>query len=49
MARGRRRGVAVRALFKARERTSVMWAFIERLYREYCLSRLQEMLKYRLR
>ena len=38
--------VTVRALVKARERTSVMWAFIEDLYREYCLARLQEMRKY---
>jgi hypothetical protein len=27
---------------------SVMWAFIEDLYREYCLARLQEMRKYEL-
>jgi hypothetical protein len=27
---------------------SVMWAFIDRLYREYCLARLQEMRKYEL-
>jgi len=26
----------------------VMWAFIENLYREYCLARLQEMRKYEL-
>jgi hypothetical protein len=26
----------------------VMWAFIEKLYREYCLARLQEMRKYEL-
>lgn len=27
---------------------SVMWAFIENMYREYCLARLQEMRKYEL-
>jgi hypothetical protein len=27
---------------------SVMWAFIDGLYREYCLARLQEMRKYEL-
>ena len=27
---------------------SVMWAFIENVYREYCLARLQEMRKYEL-
>ena len=49
MARGRSRlRVALRALAKVRERTSVTWALIEYLYREYCLSRLQEMRKYRL-
>jgi hypothetical protein len=47
MARGRSRlRVAVRALAKVRDRTSVMWAFVEDLYREYCLARLQEMRKY---
>jgi hypothetical protein len=47
MARGRSR--LMRALVKARKRTSIMWAFIEDLYREYCLARLQEMRKYALR
>jgi hypothetical protein len=27
---------------------SVMWAFIDNLYREYCLARLQEIRKYEL-
>ena len=45
--RGRSRlRVAVRALVKAREWTSVIWAFIEDLYREYCLARLPEMRRY---
>jgi hypothetical protein len=46
--------VAVRTLVRSRELTrrrrtlpAVTWAFIEDLYREYCLARLQEMRKYR--